>query len=204
MVALSWFPDTAYEYAVMLEDYHQRPASEMRRAYFEAVAEQNLVDYYTASSEPIPGPTEDWKPVSVLLFRSIFELLLDHLIWKVVWVQLLPSADAPRYADFLLDRFRGASERTQRLYPFVTGSPWQHDLDRLQFSRVGLVIVEAAKVRNSFLHLNPFAGHHEEGVADRVRASVPDLFKMFATLANEYYHPRVVALRRIQNVGHDA
>jgi hypothetical protein len=123
-----WFPDEVYEYAVILEDYHGRPPSELRERYFQATVEDNAFQYWCATSPPQFGPTAEWKPVSILLFRAIFEVLLDQFLWRVMHAQVAPSDYAKEYATFLIDRTRGLAERLGSLYKFVTGNKWSNDL----------------------------------------------------------------------------
>lgn len=186
-----WFPEEIYEYAVILEDYNERTPSELRERYFQATAEDNAFEYWCATEPPEFAPTADWKPVTVLLFRTIFELLLEQFLWRIVHAQVTPSAYAADYATFVLDGTRGAMERLKRLYSFVTASRWSKDLTRLGFSDVDDLLMRAARTRNSFLHEDPHAGHEDEDLAQEARNKIPRLLDLFAHLANEYYHPRV-------------
>jgi hypothetical protein len=198
-----WFPDEVYEYAVILEDYHGRPPSELRERYFQATVEDNAFQYWCATSPPQFGPTAEWKPVSILLFRAIFEVLLDQFLWRVMHAQVAPSDYAKEYATFLIDRTRGLAERLGSLYKFVTGNKWSNDLKRLGFSDIDDLLLRAARTRNAFLHENPHAGHQDQGLAQEVRDSVARLLELFARLANEYYHPRAKALCGVQVVKED-
>lgn len=193
-----WFPKEVYEYAVILEDYHARPPSELRERYFEATAEDNAFQCWCAESPPELLPTQDWKPVTIMIFRTLFELLLEQFLWRVIHIQLSPSKHAGAHASFELDSAIGVTERFGRLYRFVTDSRWSSDLERLGYSDIDSLLKRTAKTRNAFLHENPYAGGKDRGLAQQSRDNVPRLLELFVHLANEYYHPRAKELRSLE------
>ena len=192
-----WFPDTAYQYVMLLEDYHQRPISQLRKDYFEAVREENAYSYWCAQQEPEFKPTDDWQPITILLYRSLFELLLNHFLWKMVYVQLLPSPDAGHYAGFIVDQLSDVNERLGKGYKFITQSRWNDDIKELGYTGLNQLLRETVKVRNEFVHENPLAGHTDLTLAERAKKSVPQLFELFVKLANKYFHPRAKQLALI-------
>lgn len=193
-----WFPDSAYEYAILIEDYHSRPISDLRQQYFEAVAEENLMDYFCSTSEPIPSPTTDWKPITILLFRSLFEVLLEHFLWKIIWTSCLPSPDAERIAEHILNTSWTVSSRINKVYSDITGHKWRDDILQLNHKNLNELLKQTADIRNDFVHSNPFAGHADPHLSDRCRASIPELFELFSELSNLHIYPKTLQLRDLK------
>lgn len=189
----SWFPESAYEYVILLEDYHAQTPSSILTNYFE----DNLYDMWT-SGNPISKPTSDWKPITILLFRSLFELLLDHCLWKLIRVQLCPSPHADDYAYFVLKQFSSISAKKDRCYPFVTQSKWKEDVKKFGFQELDDLLDKAQKIRNQFIHNDPNAGHLVTDFSDSIRGKIPDLFSLFVRIANEYHHPYANDLSKIE------
>ncbi|MFE4105813.1 hypothetical protein [Almyronema epifaneia] len=185
----AWFPDTAYEYAILLEDYHSREPSELRKKYFEATHEDNMYQYFASQEPPVFEPTSDWQPITILLFRSIYELLLDHLLWKLIRIELSPSGSAEDYACFVMSQFSSVSAKKDKCYKFVTGNKWSDDIKEFKAQNLDALLEESVKVRNEFIHRNPLAGSNNQDLADRSREAIPDLFELFVKLANKYYYP---------------
>lgn len=156
------------------------------------------MEYFTSSNEPVFQPTTDWKPVTILIFRSLFELLLDHLLWKLIRVQLLPSFHAEDYASFILSRFPNVSSKRDKCYKFVTGNKWAADIERFGYKDLDNLLKKTVKIRNEFIHENPLAGHNNLSLADNVRQMIPDLFEYFVKLANEYQHPYAKQLCKLE------
>jgi len=200
-----WFPDTMYEYVILLKDYDSRPPTEFRIEYLKAQAEANMMEYFTSMTEPEFNPTSDWKPITVLLFRSLFELLLEHFLWKVAWIRCLPSPDAEKFADYVLDSEWRISARLSKVYSTVTDHNWQDDIIQLGYQRLDKLLKETAKVRNDFAHGNPLAGSAKTEMPKQVMQSIPDLFNLFIKLANMHFHPRALQLRdlRIESIHRD-
>jgi hypothetical protein len=197
-VAREWFPDSVYEYIMLLEDYHQRPISKLRKRYFKAVQEENWFE-----EEAKLNPTQDWQPITILLYRSLFEKLLDNFLWKVMYVQLLPSDYAESYANFILDQFSTVSDKIGKGYKFVTSRKWKDDLKELGFEDLDQLLIQTAKVRNEWVHENPIAGHNDLELAQKAKESVPSLIELFVKLANKYFHPTMLALSKIEIVNKD-
>jgi hypothetical protein len=193
-----WFPDAAYEYAILIEDYDTRPPTDFRKKYFEAVAEENHMEYFCSMTEPEFKPTDDWKPITVLLFRSLFEILLEHFLWKTAWTYCLPSPDAERLASHILDSSWTVSSRISKVYSGVTGHKWKDDIEHLGRQNIGDLLKITADIRNDFIHGNPLAGHQEISLPNRARKAVPELFALFAELANLHIHPRALILRGLK------
>jgi len=193
-----WFPDTVYEYVILLKDYDARPPTEFRAEYFEAQAEDNVMEYFTSTTEPEFNPTSDWKPVTILLFRSLFELLLEHFLWKVTWIHCLPSPDAEKFADYVLDSEWRVSARLAKVYSTVTNHKWREDITQLGYQQLDKLLQETAKVRNDFVHGNPLAGHATPELPNRVVQAIPELFSLFVKLANMHFHPRALQLRDLR------
>lgn len=194
-----WFPEAAYEYAILLEDYHHRPPSDLRTRYFQSVERDNWREYWCSSTPPEFGPTVDWKPTTILLFRSLFELLLDHLLWRLLFIQLLPSSHAGRYPEFIAEQFRSVSSKQGKLYSFITGNTWKYDLDRFGFGDVYNLLQKSGEIRNTFIHEDPLAGHADADLAEQLHVVTPKLFALFARIANEYYHVRCKELTKFWN-----
>jgi hypothetical protein len=123
-------------------------------------------------------------------------LLLDHFLWKLIRVQLLPSPDAERYAVLMIEQYRSVPAKTGKLYSFVTGNKWNKDLTRIGYSGLNNLLQSSGVIRNAFVHQNPLAGHEDPQFADQLRLAVPDLFDLFVKLANEYHCPRAKLLSR--------
>lgn len=194
-----WFPDSVYDYVVLLEDYHQRPVSKLRQEYFEAVKEDN--DWAAwFEGETNFNPTQDWQPITILLFRSLFEKLLDIFLWRMAYIQLLPSAYSESYADFILERLPTVSEKIGKGYKLVANRKWKDDLKELGFESLDQLLVQTAKVRNEWVHESPIAGHTVLDLAEKARESIPSMIELFVQLANKYYHPLAVSLSKIEIV----
>lgn len=197
MSAYEWFPNFIYDYVIMLEDYHLHSPTQMRQDYFKAVKADNWMEYWCSVTSPKYFPSEDLKPITILLFRSIFEALLAHFLWKKIWVSLLPSPDAERYADLVLNNEQSVSKRLFNIYPRVTGNKWINDLNRMGYSSLNKLLQDTARIRNEFIHENPHAGYHLN-VGNQARQSIPILFACFVNLANLYIHPRCLQLRKLK------
>ena len=191
-----WFPDIVYDYAILLEDYHFRQPTLLRQEYLKTVAIDNAMQYWCSSTEPEFRPTNDLKPITILLFRTIFEILIKHFLWKHIYVSLLPSPDAERYASFILNKDVSVSNQIKSLYPFVTGNKWRIDLDKLGYSRLNNLLIKTAQVRNEFIHENPYSEHEETNLAEQARNAIPELFACFVKLANLHIHPRCLQLSK--------
>ncbi|NJN71882.1 MAG: hypothetical protein HC799_03230 [Limnothrix sp. RL_2_0] len=190
------FPESAYEYVILLEDYYQQKPSKVLEEYFE----ENILEMWTSGNPRVKEkPISDWKPMMVILFRSLFELLLDHCLWKLIRVQLCPSPHSKEYAYFLLKQFPSVSAKQGKCYPFVTQSKWKEDLKKFGFQDLDELLKEAARIRNEFIHADdPTSGHHTTDFPERLRSEVPNLFTLFVQIANEYYHPYAEELSKIE------
>lgn len=196
-----WFPDSVYEYAMLLEDYHQRPVSKLRQKYFKASQRENEWAAWIEGKESGFSPTQDWQPITILLYRALFEKLLDHFLWKVMYVHLLPSGNAEAYPYFILDQLPTVSDKIGKGYKFVTnGNKWKDDLKELGFESLDQLLIQTAKVRNEWVHENPIAGHNDLELAQKARESIPSLIELFVQLANKYFHPVALALSKIDIV----
>lgn len=190
-----WFPDAAYEFAIILADYDARLVSHFRQQYFDAQAVENSMEYFASMTEPEIKPTNDWKPITIILFRSLFELLLEHFLWKVAWIYWLPASDAEVSADAILEKHWTVSSRLNKVYLSVTGHKWKDDVIRLRHQDLAKLLDRTAKVRNEFVHGNPLAGHKDPNLSTKARQALPELFTLFVELANLHFHPRAVQLR---------
>jgi len=203
-ITREWFPDSVYEYVMLLEDYHQRPTSKLRKKYFKAVQEDNEWTAWFEGPESKLNPTQDWQPITILLYRSLFEKLIDHFLWKVMYVHLLPSGNAEAYAYFILDQLPTVSDKIGKGYRFVTnGKKWKDDLKELGFESLDHLLIQTAKVRNEWVHENPVAGYGDLELAQKARESIPSLIELFVKLANKYFHPVALALSKIDIVHRD-
>lgn len=182
------FPAMAYEYAVLIEDQYQRPISQVRKAYFELVKHDNSWERWMEGGKG-NFPEEEWHPLVVLLFWSLYEYLLNHFLWKVATIRLHPSKDAAVFGEFLLERARNTHQKLE-LYQFLTSAKWKDDVRRLGFDELDRDIWLASAVRNEFVHQNPHAGARSSELPDRLRAQVPRLFALFKDLSNAHFHPR--------------
>jgi hypothetical protein len=199
-VVHDWFPDSVYEYVMLLEDYHQRPVSKLRKEYFKAVKEDNEWAAWFEGPESKLNPTQDWQPVTILLYRSLFEKLLEHFLWRMMYIQLLPSASAESYPYFILDQLSTISDKIGKGYKFVTGKKWKDDLKELGFESLDQLLIQTAKVRNKWVHESPIAGHNDSELAEKARASIPSMIELFVQLANRYFHPLALSLSKIEIV----
>jgi hypothetical protein len=188
-----WFPEEAYEYVVLLEDYHLKEPSSILQEYLR----DNEWDFWT-SGNPQKKPIADWKPMTILLFRSLFELLLEHCLWKLIRVHLFLSPYATDYANFILKQFSSVTSKKDKCYKFVTGNKWKDDMKRLGYQDLDRLLDQAAVMRNDFIHADPTAGSSVVELANSLRDKVPDLFELFAKIANEYHHPHASDLSKIE------
>jgi hypothetical protein len=195
-----WFPDSVYEYALLLEDYHQRPVSKLREEYFDAVKEDNEWVAWFEGPESPQNPTQDWQPITILLFRMLFEKFIVHLLWRIMYIQLLPSDYAESYPYFILDQLSTINDKIGKGYKFVTDRKWKDDLKELGFEHLDQILIQTARIRNAWVHEDPIAGHNNTILAEQARIAIPSMFELFVQLANKYFHPLALSLSKIDIV----
>lgn len=193
-----WFPDTIYEYAIMIEDYFTRCPSKRREKYFETQKEENAYEFWCSMDQPEFKPVEDWKPITILLFRSLFESLIEHFLWNLIYVEILPSVQAEKYAAYILNENQGIGRRVNKTYLNITGNTLKKDMIELGYEELYRLLLKTARIRNEFIHNNPHAGYEDINLSKHVKESVPALISVFVKLANKYIHPVCLRLRDIK------
>ena len=174
------------------------PAQRVHFGLHSGVLVDSIQDFYfLRHAKPPPDPDgivvhihsnkTDTRIVIPLLFCTLWEALMTELCKNIMRAKQLEQSLNER----LLQDYRSAREKRERLFPALTGEKWNFALTELtKRTEVDCVqhfdfFLTVSNKRNRFIHegaLWPFEDEELEGIPEEL----PPVFWLFAQLHNRY------------------
>jgi len=159
------------------------------RMYFSSAIHtlSDLIEYELAAKTEAGDTTHD---VSVVLaFFTLRELLLDHLIEELGWVQGIPS----RTVERILEEHHTVPEKQSKALPAILGESWRTLVAKQAspYPELADFLERTDRAITGFMFEGGKSGI-PPGMARDCRNHLPTLIELFVILHNRYIHPPLV------------